>query len=152
MLNTACLINRISRNASQNKKVVAIAAKKTSATNCLQQPIWWHDNHWMTAATDWWHNDTAATDSLFPFPIHYTLIPRPTLHMLVGMAMCHKTILSVSISPTRRSRHFMHLGEPPLDPPLRRVSTPQQRRYGVQFGVKVQSLSVKKASLPLRIE
>ena len=44
----ACRINRISRNASQKKKAVATAAKKTvsiTPTNHLQPPIWWHNNH-----------------------------------------------------------------------------------------------------------
>ena len=100
---TAC---QISRNVSQKKKAVATAAEKTvsiSATNSVaRQPLNGYRHRLVAQAS---HNDTAASDNVFPFPIHYILIPRPTLHMLVDLAKCHKTVLSVSISPTRRSLH-----------------------------------------------
>jgi len=100
---TACQINQISRNGSKKKKAVAIAVEKTlsiSTTSCTQQPLNSY-SHWSVAQVSL--NDTAATDSLFQFPIHCTLIPRTTLHMLVGFGHMPQDILS--ISPTRRSHH-----------------------------------------------
>ena len=129
---TAYQINRISRNASQKKKAVAIAAEKTVSTSATN--IVYNHQFGGTTITEWLqppisgtssHSNTAATHSLFPFPIHYTLTPRPTLHMLIDLAMCHKTVLSVSISATLRSLHSTlcteeslhftpHRGESPL--------------------------------------
>jgi len=77
-----------SRNASQ-KKTVAIATEK----KCQLAPLIVYNRQFGGMTTTEWlkppigtqvsHNDTAATNSIFPFPIHNTLIPRPTLHMLV---------------------------------------------------------------------
>ena len=114
---TAC---PISRNASQKKKAVAIAANKTvsiSATNSVaRQPLNGYRHRLVAQAS---HNDTAASDNVFPFPIHYILIPRPTLHMLVDLAMCSQCL---HFTHTEESPlHPVHGGESPLHPPQRRV-------------------------------
>ena len=119
-----------------------------STTNCLQQPIRWHNNHWMAqppiSGTSN-PNDTAATNSLSRFPIHYTLIPRPTWHMLVALATCHKSP-SVSISSSQRSHHSSPcMEESPLHPCTEESLHFTAKKYGWLFGIKVQSLSVQKA-------